>query len=167
MPKGATWLPYAYDPYLHVKQNLDQEYDVVFSGLQYEHRVEALEAMKAAGLRVNSTLGLIYYEYVNEYNKGKIAFNYSSKKDLPARFWEGLAMGRMMLTNKVPDLDLLEFKDGVDYVGFTTVSEAVEKAKYYAEHDAERIKIAQSGYEKVKPHTYQERCKKLLEGYES
>lgn len=159
---SEKWIPYAYDPAIHKYEHDGEEFDVVFCGLQYAHRDKALKAMEAKGLRVKNTLGLIYEEYCSEYNKGKIAFNWSSLKDLPARFWEGLAMKRMVLTSRVPDLTLLDFKEGEDYVGFDTVEEAVEKALYYSAHDEERQRIAENGFKKVKNHTYKNRCKEIL-----
>ena len=162
MKEGETWIPYAYYPGLHKYIKLYQKYDVVFSGLQYEQRKKALEAMQKAGLKVLNTLGLIYDEYVEVYNQGKIAFNWSSKEDLPARFWEGLAMRRLVLTNRVPDLKLLDFKDDIDYIGFDTVDEAVEKAVYYSCHPKEREAIAYRGWKKVKEHTYHKRAEEML-----
>lgn len=156
------FVPYAYSPYIHMPLNIKPKYDVVLCGLQYEHRVKAVEAMRAKGLSVFNSLGLIYEEYVEAYNRGKIAFVYSSKQDLPARFWEGLAMRRMVLVNRVPDLKEFDFKDGEDYVGFDTIEEAVEKAFYYAKHDRLREQIANSGFLKVKRHTYAERARRIL-----
>lgn len=161
---GETWIPYAYYKPLHkiMSQKRKLKHDVVFSGLQYDHRKEALEGMKKAGLNVLTTLGLIYEDYVEAYNGGLIAFNWSSKNDLPARFWEGLAMKRLMLTNIVPDMDKLGFKDGIHYVGFENVNDAVEKAKHYVEHPDEAMKIARAGYQRVKPHTYKARAQKMV-----
>ena len=159
---GDVWLPYAYAKGIHKYIKLDQEYDIVFSGLQYPHRVEALKAMENAGLKVYNALGTVYDEYVETYNKGGIAFNWSSKNDLPARFWEGLAMRRMVLTNHVPDIDLLELKDGIHYVSFNGVEDAVAKAKYYSENTKERDAIAYRGWKAVKPHNYHNRIKTII-----
>lgn len=158
-----TWIPYAFYPGLHKFINLPKEYDVVFSGLQYDHRKEALEKMADQRLKVFNALGIVYEEYVELYNKGKIAFNWSSKEDLPARFFEGLAMRRLMLTSRVPDLALLDLKEDVDYIGFTGAQEAVEKAVYYSQHDKEREAIAYRGWKKVKPQTYHARAQKMIE----
>lgn len=158
-----AWIPYAHDPNIHKRIVFTEPvYDIVFSGLQYDHRKTAMSAFQSAGLKVFNTLGLIYDDYVNLYNKGKIAFNWSSKQDLPARFWEGLAMGRLVLTNRVPDLKLLDLTENKDYVAFDTLEEAVVKAKYYLSHETERVKIASSGYGKVQKHTYQNRCLDIL-----
>jgi hypothetical protein len=156
------YIPYAYAPYIHKVTGDKEKYDVVLCGLQYEHRLQAIEAMRAKNLSVFNSLGLVYEDYTKAYNKGKIAFVYSSKEDLPARFWEGLAMRRMVLVNRVPDLNEFNFKEDEDYVGFSSIEEAVEKAVYYAKHDRLRIKIAESGYKKVKPHTYAERARRII-----
>ncbi len=162
MPRDI-WIPYAFEPNIHKYKKLPIKFDVVFCGLQYDHRKFALETMHEEGVNVLNTLGLIYEEYVDAYNSGKIAFNWSSKQDLPARFWEGLAMKRMVLTNRVPDLKELEFIEGEDYVGFSTADEAVEKALFYLSKPDLCNKIAENGFRKVKLHTYKARCQKILE----
>lgn len=163
-PEKATWIPYAYDKYIH-KHIPDQfqEYDVVMCGLQYEHRVRAINALKSKRVRVFNALGHIYEDYVNIYNKGKIALVYSSKEDLPARFWEGLAMRRMVLVNRVPDLKMLDAVDGVDYVSYESEEELVEKVQYYLKHDREREQIAYSGWKWVQPRTYEKRVNQMLD----
>jgi hypothetical protein len=158
----GRWLPYGYYPPIHNFQEREIIYDVVFSGLQYEHRKEVLEEVKKRGFRVLNVLGLIYEEYNKAYNQGLIAFNYSSRSDLPARFWEGLAMKRCVVTNRVPDLKEFDIKEGEHYVGFEGKDEAVEKLVYYSTHPEEAKKIAEKGYNWVKPHTYHKRCKIFL-----
>lgn len=166
---GQTWLPYAYYPPVHrYISDTHIEYDVVFSGLQYDKRKETLEKMKQSGLNVLTTLGLIYDEYVRAYSSGRIAFNWSSKNDLPARFWEGMAMGRLVLTNKVPDLALLpHLKDGVHYITFNSVDDAVKKAQYYIANPWEAEAIGERARRAVKNDTYYERCKDMMKVIES
>lgn len=159
---GAYWMPYGYDPKIHVYKKKVIEFDVVFIGLQYEHRKDVLRKLSDLGLRVYCGLGDIYKEYVDIYNKGIMAFNWSSREDLPARFWEGLAMKRLVVTNRVPDLRHLPFKDGIDYVGFSSMDEAVEKIIYYCERPDRASKIAASGNRKVQPHTYKNHLIEML-----
>jgi len=160
---GDVWMPYGYDPKIHLYHpDTPVEYDVVFCGLQYEHRLNFLRSVADAGYRVYSGLGDIYEDYVNLYNQGIIAFNWSSKEDLPARFWEGLAMRRLVLTNRVPDLNELEFKEDEDYLAFSTIEEAVDKVKIIMNKPHLLDKIAQNGYLKVRPHTYANHLKKML-----
>lgn len=162
--EGQTWIPYGWYPPIHKYiPDTPIEYDVVFSGLQYEHRKMALEAMKQSGLKVYETLGLIYDEYVQKYNSGLMAFNWSSKQDLPARFWEGMAMGRLVLTNHVPDMDKFDYlKPDYHYVTFSSVEECVEKAKYYAANPGIAESIGKRAMEAIQYDTYYERCSTIL-----
>lgn len=162
------WVPYAYYPPIHKKlPDVPKVYDIVFCGLPYKEREDFLQRAKEdLDLKVFSKLGVIFNEYTKVYNQGIIAFNHSSRLDLPARFWEGLAMGNLVLTNYVPELDVIEeifgFHPDIHYVAYSTIDEALEKAQYYIEHPAEASKIAEAGYRKVQGHTYQARAKELL-----
>lgn len=160
---GQTWLPYGYYPPIHYPEPAkERQYDIVLSGLQYPHRQQAFIAMEKAGLKVYSTLGMLYDEYRALYMQAPMALCWSSKQDLPARFWEGLAMKRLVLINRVPDLQHLEFQDGVHYVGFSSTKELVEKALYFASHPELGLKIAQAGYEAVLKHTYANRVEQMM-----
>lgn len=166
-PPSSVWMPYGYLEGLH--RYLPEEeirYNVVFSGLQYPHRIQALKAIADKGWRVFCGLGYVYEDYVKLYNQGMIAFNWSSKEDLPARFWEGLAMKRCVLTNRVPDLKEFNFVEGVDYLGFSTLEEAVDKADYYLKRPELLFKIADNGYKKVQGHNWKNRVTKMLEDIE-
>ena len=63
-------------------------------------------------------LGHIYEEYTKLYNSGMIAFNWSSKQDLPARFWEGLGCAAVFLPIESPILHDVPLEEGVDYIAF-------------------------------------------------
>ena len=163
--KNAVWMPYAYDKNIHQYKPDRIKYDVVFCGLQYPQRVEVLKKIADKGWRVFNKLGVIYEEYTKVYNQGLIAFNYSSKQDLPARFWEGLAMKRCVLTNRVPDLNEFNFEEGIDYLGFDSIEEAVEKADFYLKKPELLFKIASNGYKRVRhrwKNTWSSRVRKML-----
>lgn len=163
--KNKFWVPYAYMPGIHLcLDRTERPQDVVFIGLQYEHRVAALEKMKEKGLKVFSTLGILYEEYCKSYNDGKIAFNWSSKEDLPARFWEGLAMGNCVLTNAQEELENIKDMIPSDcYVTFTGIEDAANKAQKLIS-TGEWREIADRGYKAVTEgyNTYQDRCKLIL-----
>ena len=159
----TEWIPYGFDPDIHFPEKQEPEYDIVFCGLQYTQRQQFLDAMKDRGYKVFSQLGVVYDEYRATYNKGKIAFNWSSKDDLPARFWEGMAMKRAVLTNIVPDMGDITAKEGEHYIGFRDLDEAIIKAKYYLEHEDKLKEIAENGYKWVQPHTWTARAELLIE----
>lgn len=165
--KKQFWVPYAYYPGIHRrKPGFVREQDVVFCGLMYEQRDEILKGMENRGLKVATNLGLVYDEYCNFYNKGRIAFNYSSNQDLPARFWEGLAMGNLVLTNRVPDLipvfEEYGIQEGVHYLAYDSPAEAIELA-CQSINNPSMWSIAENGYKVVAKHTYHQRVlSKLL-----
>lgn len=165
--ENKFWLPYGCKEDLHVDKGLRPEYDVVFIGLQYQHRQRVLDAMEASGLKVFNKLGMLYDEFVDTYNKGRIAFNYSSKNDLPARFWEGMAMGRVVLTNYVPDLKEIDEQfgiwEGACYMAYKDPAEAVRLAKMIASDKFMQRTIGSQAKEHMKEHTYKHRAKFLLE----
>lgn len=160
---GGIWMPYGYDRNIHKNLHLPKIHDVVFCGLQYSHRIDVLKEAQSRGLNVYSGLGLIYEDYVKKYNEGLIAFNWSSKDDLPARFWEGMAMGRILLTNTVPDMaEFNKLKPGRDYLTFTDKDDAIDKMMYYSKNpDAGKI-ISESGEKNVKGNTWEDRVEKML-----
>ncbi len=160
------WMPYGYDKNIHKYQKETEiKYDVVFCGLQYPQRIETLKLISQKGWRVYNGLGLIYEEYVDLYNQGMIAFNWSSQQDLPARFWEGMAMRRAVLTNRVPDLAEFDLEEGVDYLGFSSMEEAVEKADFYLKRPKLLFKIGTNAWCKARfqKHHWAARLKKLID----
>lgn len=158
---GDVWLPYAYDPTVHYKETQPQNYDVCLIGLLYEGRAKIVSELQKRGLRVHYSIGPVFDEYREIYNQATIAINFSSQQDLCTRVFEGMAMKRLMVANRVPDQTKL-FNGDFDLVEFTSFDEAVEKIMYYCENTAEAQGIAAMGQEAVKPHTWDARIEKIL-----
>lgn len=103
-------------------------------------------------------------DYWNEapviFNSSKINLNLSLRSirsGIPLRVWDILGAGGFCITNFQPELPLF-FEDGVNIVWFKSLSELVEKVKYYLQHEDERTEIARKGRELVeKYHSYQDR----------
>lgn len=71
-----------------------------------------------------------------------------------------LTLGGFLLYRYVPGMELF-LRDGAEY--FSNIAEAIEKIKYYLEHNEEREKIAQRGYEIGRQRfTSEERIKDLM-----
>lgn len=150
---SGLWMPYGYDADMISYKTPRDSAMVVFCGLQYEHRISALKRMERI-MPVSSKLGLIYEDYVDEYQRGQVAFNWSSKNDLPARFWEGLAMGNIVLTNRVPDLEKLDCHEWEHYIAYDHEDELIEKLEWIRDNQARAKKIGSRGGRWVTPHTY-------------
>jgi hypothetical protein len=88
--------------------------------------------------------------YAELIRRSKISINFSLS---PAQFFqtkgrvfEVMACGSMLLEFKNPATSSL-FTPNEDYVEFETPQELVDKIRYYSEHEDERKKIAEKGYE--------------------
>lgn len=97
-------------------------------------------------------------DYWNEmplvFHNSKINLNITSRtieSGVPQRVFDILACGGFCLTNYQPEMAEL-FVDGEELVMYTDLPDLLQKAKYYMEHEQERIQISRSGYEKVKKH---------------
>jgi hypothetical protein len=174
------WLPYCYSPEVHYwTPGVEPEYDVCFVGVLYPERQRMLRALQDAGLKVLSAQGVLYEEGTALYAKAKVALNLSSRLDLPMRFWEGLAYRRLVFTNRVPDLALLEpwgchpythyipfdaeYSEGDSWVR-PNLDDLIAKLRLYCgpAWEEEGRAIADAGYVFVQPHTYQARAKQIL-----
>ena len=121
------YLPYAYDPTVHYPMpEVIKEYDACLIGLQYDKRMGLISGLRSHNLRINSGIGLVFDEYRMAYNQSKVALSWSSLLDIPARVFEGMAMGLPLVANRLPDMPLF-FEEGVDYLGFDNEQEAIKQ----------------------------------------
>lgn len=160
--EGEYLLPYGYDPYLHFPMDIPKEYDACLIGLHYQQRDALINRLRNRNVTCHYSLGEVFDEYRIAYNKAKIALSWSSHKDIPSRFWEGLAMRLPVVTNRLPDLIKLGFVEGEHYIGFDSLEEAEKQVLLLLSDDERREKIAQQGYEAVRPHTWDARAEQLL-----
>ncbi|MCR4679477.1 MAG: DUF3880 domain-containing protein [Lachnospiraceae bacterium] len=73
------------------------------------------------------------------------------KSGIPLRCLDVMGCGGFLLSNYQRDFDE-HFKDGVNIALYSSFDEAYDKFKYYTEHESERKKVAQNGYETVKKY---------------
>jgi spore maturation protein CgeB len=162
MRAGEHYLPYAYAPDIHYQEpETEKIYDVCLIGLHYNSRNALISALQAKGLRVYYNIGDVFDEYRYIYNQSKIALSWSSLDDLCARNWEALAMGNLLVCNRVTDMQTF-FSEDEHYLGFSSIDEAVEKVTWALENPELSQRIADAGHRKVMPHTYDKRCAQIL-----
>lgn len=157
-----VYLPYAYSEFDHYPEYAKETYDVTVLGLQYTDRVLVAETLSSMGLSVYRRLGDIWDDYRRSICSAPICFTWSSKQDLIARVFEGLAMKRLVVTNRVPDLRRF-FREDMDLVAFSTHQEAVEKVLHYQDNPADALEIAERGFNQVQGHTYTTRLHEVFE----
>lgn len=180
--KKAIWLPHAAEPTAYPKINIIKKWDVGFVG-------HVQETANYNGIKRIDALDRLFKEFPNFYygsrhpgfpeknlfedaakrfSESKVVFNISIKEDLNMRFAEVLMTGSFLLTNRIPILKDLEkeygFKEGVHYEAYNTLDEMVSKSRYFIDHDEEREKIAQAGYDlAITNMTYLERVKRIFD----
>lgn len=170
MKEGDKYLAYAYDPAIHYPEEQPRNYDACLIGLAYNERMLLVGELIKRGLKVYCGLGLVFDEYREMYNQAPFALAWSSQQDLCARVFEGAAMGRVVVTNRVPDLgkffrvsdpSSLRNED-TDLIAFSSVGEAVEKVMYCHERPDELQEMAARGRAAVEPHTWDARLDEVL-----
>lgn len=170
--RPVFWVPYAYDSDCHYWTGTDftnRPFDVcIMSALLYPERLEALAWMENAGIKIYQDSGLLFDSYTRAYQDAVIGFNRSGygKVDLPARFWEALAMRNLCITNRVPDLlEFPDLKEDIHYVAYSDLDEMIEKVKYYSTHRDVAWRIASAGYGQVwmSNHSYVQRSSLILD----
>ena len=160
---NPIWLPHAFEPQAYPKgEVLTKKYDVCFVGhVNSKNREEALD-------KLFSEFPNFYYgqalfdDAAQKYAESKVCFNISMTNDLNMRTFEIMGTGSFLLTNWIPSIEEF-FEDGKHLVLYRSLDEMIDKARYYADHDDERQKIALAGYEEVmKNHTIQNRVDVIL-----
>lgn len=87
-------------------------------------------------------------------HKGKIVFQKSQHGEISRRPFEGMGVGRMVMTDRLdPKTGFQDlFIDGQDIVFYDDAKDCIDKAKYYLNHPTEMADIAFNGHCKV--HSY-------------
>lgn len=109
-------------------------------------------------------------EHTEFLNSGKMVIQHSRWGEITRRIFEGMACGKMVITDRLHKDTLLEklFTDGEDIVLYDDLQDCAEKIAYYNQHPEERNRIAANGYEKVmQNHTQTQRVDLIIEQWEN
>jgi hypothetical protein len=116
---------------------------------------------KALGDSFNNERYFFGDDHAVRLNMGKMVFQCSQHKEVTRRVFEGMACGRMVITDRLPaETGMSEmFVEDEDIVYYDNAQDAIEKIRYYTDNDDERERIALNGYNKVMAeHTQIQRC---------
>ena len=83
------------------------------------------------------------------YNRYLISVNVSLNSDLNWRFFEVIAAGGFLLTDRLPDSSGINLilQEGVHYEAFSSRDELHQKASFYLQNPQKIEKIAKAGFE--------------------
>lgn len=121
---------------------------------------------EALGEQFNNERYFYGAEHAKRLNMGKMVFQCSQFKEVTRRIFEGMACGKMVITDRLPQETGLQdlFIDGQDIVYYNDAQDAIDKIRYFASHDSERLAIAENGYKKVlENHTCIQRVNDILQ----
>ena len=147
---ATHWTHFADTRIFYPRPDVNVEFDCVTTcGSRGGGLTEEIKA--ALGDSFNNERYFHGNEHAERLSMGKIVFQCSQFKEVTRRLFEGMACGRMILTDRLPEETGLSemFVDGQDIVYYNGAEDAIEKIRYYASHDEEREQIARNGYEKV------------------
>lgn len=161
---GDIWLPYACSPDHHYAMSDAERFGACLIGLHYEHRNRLVQALRYEGVSVHYSIGEIYDEYRLLNNQALVGLNWSSLKDINARTFEIMAMHTIPVINRLPHLDDLGLVEGIHYLGFDTIEEAVEKTKWALANPDFSDQIAVCAHNFVhENHTYEKRVQQIFD----
>ena len=185
----AFYLPECYNPIRHkriIKENeLDKkefECDISIIGNLHSFRVAILNEIKDFDVKAYGTAApwwintktiqncytgryLAYVEKAKAIHYSKINLNnlyIGEVEGVNVRAFEIAGMGGFQLLEWKSGLHEL-FEEDKELVAYKSIEELREKARYYINHEEQRKKIAEAGYQRaVSEHTYEHRLNRLF-----
>ena len=164
---NAEWVPHWADIAVQFPMNLESKYVAVTS--RGRGGSEFLDYLTnwAEGAIGNQN-GMNAEEHTKFLNTGLMVIQNSRWKEITRRIFEGMACGKLVLTDRLDVAKGLEelFIDGQEIVLYDDMFDCIEKMNYYNENEEERERIAYNGMAKViANHTQIQRVDRLIEKY--
>ena len=166
---NAEWIPHWADIAVQFPMNLESKYVAVTS--RGRGGSEFLDYLTnwAEGAIGNQN-GMNAEEHTKFLNTGLMVVQNSRWKEITRRIFEGMACGKLVLTDRLDVAKGLEelFIDGQEIVLYNDMFDCIEKMNYYNENDEERERIAYNGMAKViANHSQIQRVDKLIEKWKN
>lgn len=146
----ADWVNHFADTKVQFPMNLEPQYVGVTS--RGPGGSEFLDYLtRWAEGAIGNRNGMNAEEHTKFLNSGLMVIQNSRWKEITRRIFEGMACGKMVLTDNLPPETGLRdiFIDGQDIVYYDDMFDCIEKMNYYNENEEERERIAHNGMIKV------------------
>lgn len=165
---NAEWVNHFADTKVQFPMNLEPKYVAVTTrGVGNSAFLDHLTNWAEGA--VGNRNGLGPKEHTEFLNSGLMVVQNSRWKEITRRIFEGMACGKMVLTDRLPEETGLSemFIDGEDIVYYDEMFDCIEKMNYYNENEEERERIAHNGMMKVlHNYTQIQIVDKLISAYE-
>lgn len=165
-PKGTIFLPHAFDPSIHYRRNVPYNFDLVMIGNKndqlYHDRNMLVELLRGKHNVYHEEVPF-GDEYATAMSMGTLIFNKSlGEKNIPIRFFEGLAIG-CLVQNYNDNLDALATAHE-HYIPYTNNENLMQQVEDYLSRPEKIVAMRQaSTIHALEHHTYQHRAKSILE----
>lgn len=159
---------WACNQWLYYKMDLPKVYDVTFIGQPHGDRQRIVKMLRRAGVDVR-TWGYGWREgkipqsrFVEVVNQSRINLNLANASvpghdQIKGRNFEVPGCGGFLLTGSVAGLEEY-YRIGEEIVCYDSISDLLDKIRYYLDREEERQKIAAAGYRRtLRDHTYERR----------
>lgn len=129
-------------------------YETTFSGginSTHFYRSEMLTRLENRGVNVSRISRPSYTDYLKTFAESEVVLNFSLNGDLNRRLFEVLLAGGFLLTDRLPPesgLPLL-FQEGIDFEGYSSEQELIDKINYFLKHPDQAAEIAENGHQKL------------------
>ena len=147
---NALWIPHWADTAVQYPLDMEPKYVAVttrgMGGSQFlDHLTQWSDGMVA------NRNGMDAEEHTKFLNSGLMVVQNSRWHEITRRLFEGMACGKMVLTDRLPDEAKLNelFVEGEEIVLYNDMFDCIEKLNYYNENEVERERIAYNGMQKV------------------
>ena len=147
---NAEWINHFADTKVQFPMNLEPKYVAVTTrGIGNSGFLDHLTNWAEGA--VGNRNGLNAEQHTEFLNTGLMVIQNSRWGEITRRIFEGMACGKMVLTDKLDISKGLEelFVDGEDIVLYNDMFDCIEKINYYNENEEERERIAHNGMMKV------------------
>ena len=167
---GTRWLPLAASPgYRPPDKPVEKLFDISFTGyIRDEGRAQALGHL-ARHFSVSISQGVFGDSAVSNYWQGRVGFNISmglpgpTAYDVPMRVTEVMATGTPLVTNYLPELDMMGIKGGSHCVTYSDLDEMIAVVRYMVDRPDEAREMGEYAAEEIAAHhTYRRRAEKVL-----
>lgn len=147
---NAEWINHFADTKVQFPMNLEPKYVAVTSrGRGGSEFLDYLTNWAEGAIGNRNGMGP--KEHTEFLNSGIMVIQNSRHKEITRRLFEGMACGKLVLTDNLPPETGLKdiFVDGEDIVYYDDMFDCIEKMNYYNENEEERERIAHNGMIKV------------------
>lgn len=147
------WTHHCDERLFYPRQEIKEEFDCVTTcGPRGGGLTEKIR--DALGPQFNNERYFYGEDHAKRLCMGKMVFQCSQFQEVTRRIFEGMGCGKMVITDRLPlETKLHElFVENEDIVYYDNAEDAIEKIRHYASNDAERIRIATNGYNKIMTH---------------